>query len=387
MDQLSSSSSYLLGFIIMDRINYMNLKTGEIHNDIWDYLYTDNWKNIHPENFEYNNLIGVSNRKNSKPVVGHFLPLEKGMKWLSVEKKIIDPTYVPDIFEANLDSFLTAAEAFFNKFKDKKIGVQLSGGLDSSIIIGLLKHFKIPFYLIGLTTRRYEFRTERHIQQIISNWAIDTILIDYELHLPLSNLDKIPKHQYPNLLVNNYSANNAMAIECNRLGIQVLFTGAGGDNVFAEAIPFCKNQCNWIPQTFGDSWLAENVYSIFNIDLISFYEDEGILDAIYNLRIGQPEDNTKLWARNFFKEFIPSELVQFSYCADFWGLYISGLQNALTHVKILCNRAFELTNNDFFSNESIDTLLSQDLFSAKKEVFQKIEARISLAIWINTLHK
>lgn len=370
-----------------NNIHFRNIKTGEYSNDIWSFLSHNGCNDIHPENFEHNNLIGVLKRKDAKPVVGDFIPIYKGMVWDFEEKKAIDPTYVPKIFEVDIDSFLKATHLFFKQYENKRIGVQLSGGLDSSIIIGLLKHFQIPFYLVGLTTQRYEFRTERHVQQILSKWAIESVLIDYEKYLPLSNLQEVPKHQYPDLLVNNYSSNKAMALECKRLGIQVLLTGEGGDNVFAESIPTEPELCTWIPQSFGDTWLAEYVYKPFDVDIIPFYENKGVLDAIYNLRISQGEDNSKLWARHFFKEFIPKELMNFTYCADFWGIYISGLQKAIPQIKILCNRAFELSQNLYFSKESIDDLLSQDLLSAKKEVYQKIEARIALAVWINSLNR
>lgn len=364
---------------------FLDIQTGNFHIDIWDYLKTDGWKNIYPENFEYNNLIGVLKRKEAKPVVGYFIPIYKGMKWLPEQKKVIDPTYIPNLFDANLDTFLDATLLFFKQYEGKKIGVQLSGGLDSSIIIGLLNHFNIPFYLVGMCTNRYEFRTERFVQDVLSNWAVDAVLIDYENYLPLSNLNEVPRHQYPDMLVNNYSSNKAMALECQRLGIEILLTGEGGDNVFAESIPSDPSQCTWIPQSFGDTWLAEYVYNPCGVDIIPFYEDKGVLDSIYNLRIGQSEDNPKLWARHFFKEFIPQELVNYTYCADFWGIYISGLQKAIPNIKILCERAFELTQNKYFSQESIESLLGQDLLSAKKEIYQKIEARIALAVWINSL--
>ncbi len=367
-------------------INYINLNTGEHLDTIWDYLNTDGWKNIHPENFEHNNLIGVLKRKEAKPVVGDFIPIYKGMEWIVEEKKAIDPTYVPKIFEATIDSFFKAAYLFFKQYENKKIGVQLSGGLDSSIIIGLLKHFQIPFYLVGLSTERYEFRTENYVQQILSKWAIESVLIDYENYLPSSNLEEVPKHQYPDLLVNNYSSNKAMVLECKRMGVEVLLTGEGGDNVFAEPIPSDPKQCTWIPQSFGDTWLAEMIYAPFGVEIVPFYENQGVLDAIYNLRIGQGEDNAKLWARQFFNELLPQELVEFTYCADFWGLYISGLQKAIPQIESLCKRAFDLTQNLYFSKESIDNLLNQDLLSAKKEVYQKIEARVALAVWINSLN-
>jgi hypothetical protein len=105
--------------------------------------------------------------------------------------------------------------------------------LDSSIIIGLLSHLNIPFWLIGMTTKRYEFRTERHIQELLFPLAAEAILLDYDSHLPLSQLLEVPSHQHPELLSINYGSENAMAMACEQLGIEVLLTGDGGDNLVA----------------------------------------------------------------------------------------------------------------------------------------------------------
>lgn len=367
--------------------HFRNIITGEYVENLWKYLNPINWENIYPESFEYNNLIGVLNRSEAKPVVGEFIPIYRGMKWDDTSKRVLDPTYIPKRFNADMSALLEAVSAFFKQYEGKKIGVQLSGGLDSSIVIGLLKYFKIPFYLVGMSTTRYEFRTERHVQQLLREWAVESVLLDYESYLPLSDLQEVPKHQHPDLLVNNYSSNRAMALECKKLGVEVLLTGEGGDNLFAEAISMKPEHCTWIPQSFGDTWLPEMVYSPCGVDLVPFYEGKGILDAIYNLRIGQNEDNAKLWAREYFKEFIPSELVNYTYCADFWGIYISGLQKVIPEIKVLFEKSFEITQNKYFSQKAINELLSQDLLNAKKDIYQKIEARIALAVWINSLNK
>lgn len=39
--------------------NFINIQTRDYFKSIWDFLNTDGWKNIQPENFEYNNLLGV----------------------------------------------------------------------------------------------------------------------------------------------------------------------------------------------------------------------------------------------------------------------------------------------------------------------------------------
>ena len=61
--------------------------------------------------------------------------------------------------------------------KNKKFGVQLSGGLDSSLIIGILRNVGIEPVLIGLSNDRYEFRTERIIQEILLDGLSNNQLI------------------------------------------------------------------------------------------------------------------------------------------------------------------------------------------------------------------
>jgi asparagine synthetase B (glutamine-hydrolysing) len=343
------------------------------------------WRYIIPENYEYNIILGLLKRPSWKPELRNILPIYPGMKWQDNEKQVEDPYFKPTTKETCLKNFLKAAESFFEKYSDKKIGVQLSGGLDSSIIIGLLKYFNIPFSLVGMCSSRYEFRTERHIQNLLSEWSNKTSLIEYDNHLPFFELKKIKPFQHPNHLCLNYSANNAMSNECEKLGIDILLTGSGGDNLFSDAISKNPKECNWIPQVFIDSWSNDIIYAPKNVKLIPFYENRQIIDIIYNLRMGQKEDYTKSWARDFFKEFLPSELVNYTYCADFWGLYISGLQDSLHITKELCNRAYELTEHPYFSNFAINEMFNQDLLNVDKSMYQKIESRISLATWLNSL--
>ncbi len=332
-------------------------------------------------------MQGLLKRTFWKPELKNILPIYPGMKWCEEKKQIEDPYFIPVKQETGLKDFLNAAESFYAIYSEKKIGVQLSGGLDSSIIIGLLKNFGIPFSLVGMSSTRYEFRTERYVQHILTKWGNTTTLINYEDHLPLSDLEKVPPFQHPDHLCLNYSAANAMALECKNLGIEVLLTGNGGDNVFAEDVPENPEHCKWLPQIFIDSWLNDIVYAPKGVQLVPFFGDKQIMGALYNLRKGQPEDNPKVWARRFFKDFLPQELVNYTYCADFWGLYIDGLHSALTTVRKLCNRAYELTKHPYFSDKAINELLQQDLLNANKSMYQKIESRISLAVWLNALIK
>lgn len=364
---------------------YVDLLSGKKTSDLWGFLRSVGWKLLVPENFEHNNLKGVLRREEWKPVLGNILPIYQGMVWDDRTKTITDPVYNPQRSVSSLDSLLTAASNFFDRYQGKRIGVQLSGGLDSSIIIGFLRYFGISFHLIGMSTTRYEFRTERHIQQKLRAWGEYSKLIDYEEFLPMSFLEDVPPFQHPDLLVLNYGSESAMAKECLAQGIEILFSGDGGDNLFAEPIPVNYEECSWLPQVFSDNWLVDNIYAPYGVELIPFYADPGIMDAIYNLRLGQQEDNSKLWARKFFKPFIPEELSNFTYCADFWGLYIDGFQQALPTIRKLINKAFDLTRHPYFSIESCKKLLSQDLLHMNKQMYQVLESRTALAVWVNSI--
>ena len=81
------------------------------------------------------------------------------------------------------------------------------------------------------------------------------------------------------------------------------------------------------------------------------------------------------------------ELVNYNYCADFWGLYISGLQNAIPTIEGLFKQAFELTKSKAFADTEFERLIRQDLLNAKKEMYQVIEARTAFAVWLNSLKK
>jgi len=354
---------------------------------IWPLLEQGAWKLIIPEAHEHNTMKGILNRTAYLPVIPNILPVYPGMEWCNSEGTLKDPHFKPERREASFQQVLVAAASLFAQFGNRHIGVQLSGGLDSSIVIALLRHLGIRFSLVGMTTARFEFRTERQIQNRLAEWGDDSILLDYEEHLPMSSLVEVPMHQHPDLYSLNYASNKAMARACERLGIDVLFTGNGGDNVFAEAMPTDFAACTLMPQVFVDSWLDDLVYAPSGVQVVPFYANTDMINTIYNLRAGQGVDYTKRWARHIFKDLLPRELVDFTYCADFWGLYIDGLMNAAPTVRCLFQQAYDMTMQPYFSPKAVDELLGQDLLRAEKSTYQRIEAGVSLAVWLSALAK
>lgn len=371
-------------------LRFHHRPSGEVVNSIWRELRLEGlWRQADFAAHEANTLKGAGDRSGWLPIFAEWFPLDAGQTWCPHTNRAIDPIHISSaIGEGSLKDFLEAARTFFARFNGRKIGVQLSGGFDSSLIIGLLRHFGIPHGLVGLESARYEFRTERTIQHRLAEQNSDVILIDEATCLPCSRLREIPAHQVPDLLSSlNLAQDYDMAVACKRLGIEVLLSGGGGDNLLGAAVTMDPAACAWRPQTFTDSFLVDLVYRPMGIEFLSFFGDPGIVDACFRLRRGQGNDTLKKWARRFFSDFVPRELAEYTYCADFWGRYIDGLCAALGPMRELHSEARELSGNAFFDAVWLERLLAEDLYRPRKELYQRIEARISAAVWVVSMAK
>jgi hypothetical protein len=129
--------------------------------------------------------------------------------------------------------------------------------------------------------------------------------------------------------------------------------GGGGDVAFRSEV--FGNECSWNPAIFNDSWLQDMVFTPKGVQVISFFGDHSILECIWNLRREQKTDRNKLWARNFFRDYLPKELVEFTYKADFRGLYIDGLVNSLPEIRSLHSKAYELSKSPYFEEANFRT--------------------------------
>lgn len=365
---------------------YRHLSSGRTVDSIWHELKEEGiWRSADFEAHEANTLAGAGDRSDWLPILADWFPIANGQIWCSQRNRPVDPTHIPSEGPGSMDDFLQAVRTCFDSFRGRKIGVQLSGGVDSSLIIGLLRHFEIPHGLVGLRPDRYEFRTEQRVQDRLAARNSDVELIPVDSCLPCSRLEDVPPHQIPDLLSLNYSQDQAMAYACKRLGIEVLLSGGGGDNLLGQAVPNDPRVCRWRPQTFTDPFPVEIVYRPQGIEFQSFYGDSGVVDAIWRLRRGQSDDYRKLWARQFLRQFLPQELVDYQYCADFWGISIDGILKALNEIRQIHQKAFLITGNSYFAETNFDSLLAHDLCRPCKDLYQRIEARISSAVWIYSL--
>ncbi len=366
---------------------FINVTTGDHCQSFWPVLTAETRLNAtRPELYE-RLAIGSGHRTTA---AAHFFPdhcvLYPGWQWNPTTCAPHPTIFSPFGKAGNTRDFFLAAEAFFDTLGAKKIAVQVSGGLDSSLIIGLLKLFKVPHLLIGMASARYEFRTERVIQEYLASSCSDACLLDYEAHLPFSGLAAVPAHQCPDLASINYSSSKAMACACESRGVDVLISGAGGDMILGNAMrSTLPIPCH--PHFFNDAWLQETVFTPSGVTCISFFSDPNIAGSLCRLRQGYSADISKLWARNVFSDLLPFHLVDSVYKADFWGHYVDGLQQALPFVLAANERAYEITRKRHFSPDRLRTLVNADLFSSNMSLYQTIEARLSVALWYSSFRE
>jgi hypothetical protein len=286
--------------------------------------------------------------------------------------------------KSDLSDLLSTIKRLLNIIKREGIAVELSGGLDTSIIIGLLDHLGVKPLLIGMKSDRFEFRTERIIQELFIEKFPNAHLISYEENQPFKDLVNTPVHQLPSPTSVFHSQGIPIAKLCNKNGINILLTGMGLDALFCDS-PYMdghqRHPDSWFSWMLDDDWFNEYVYGKFGINCQSAAASNSLIRIIWSMRQGQGEDLKKWWARNTFADFLPSELVQFAYKADHNGNYIDGIWKATDGIRTIFRTAYEVTGFEELNIRSLDDLISniQMRDDKKDKIFL---ARVSFANWI-----
>lgn len=348
--------------------------------EIWEELASGYLEKSHLEVFEANVLLGkVRNSDHAKVLADHF------HYYSNQEISRADGTrdYKSFVPSSGMP-FLKAAEVFFSKYSHESIGVQLSGGLDSTLIIGCLRHLGVPHTLIGYTTDRFEFRTERHVQELLLGNAAG-LLLNHDETLPFSGVRDVPPHQVPETVSLGHNIGARLADEAQRLGITLLLSGTGGDLLLGGDAS--ASRCSWRISMFDNPFEQDLIYSPRRITCRSFYSDPEIASSIWTLRRGQREDSRKSWARRHFGNLLPMELVDYAYKADFWGLRIDGLSENKTGLLQLEEEAYDLTRMEYFRKNSIKPLLEMPNTQCEMDINQRIEARAAAAVWVVSLKR
>lgn len=374
------------------KYKFYNLRSNNIQDNIWKELQNGMWRSFDIDAYlnnekQYAENVEHKDQIHNQLMFPHYAIIAPGHIWNTQKYDTeIEYTKIPLIEDCDRSSLISTIERYFSKFQGKKIGVHLSGGLDSSLIMAWLHKLKIPFTAIGFKSDRWEFRTERRIQSLMAEWAEYAELIDVEEYPFYSRLDGIPKTQTPySIPIKNGALSHQLALRFKRQNVDVVFTGQGGDTLFVN--PIQRNSDLQLP--IGDEFeLADEndlFYKPLGMQLISPYACMNIISQISSLRIGQSQDVPKWWARYYFNDILPKELSNYSFAADMFGLSQSGLEEAKPTTKQLFEEAYELTGNHNFSPVETKHFLERNVFELEFTTYIGYTSRIAVAAWLYAL--
>lgn len=282
------------------------------------------------------------------------------------------------------ESLYGVIRRYVNFFSNKRIGVELSGGLDTSLIISLLRHLNIDYSLVAFVSDRYEFRTERKIQEIYGS-AAETKYISYANCVPFWALQDAPLHPYPDATSLFHHRQQLAATAAKELGIDVLLNGDAGDNLLGH--PIVTNQNNRRPDGFerwmiSDDWTNLHVYQPIGLTYLSAFALPTIIRYILKLREGQAEDSKKMWARDHFKDVLPRELTDYAYKASHDGWFANGLQIVSNDVYNISKLTHSIIKDDsIHPDEVVNSALNYRFLSHDQQTI--FLSKLSFATWVN----
>lgn len=243
----------------------------------------------------------------------------------------------------NKEKLLKEVTKIIGNFSNAKVGVELSGGLDSSLIIEALLKNNIDPILIGFTSDKFEFRTERIIQDYYKKKVSDSILLKYEDCYAFDNLTNVPSHPIPVCNSHFFYRHTTMARVAKKNNLDILFSGEAGDQLFGfeSNLNNFKMTNNFNYWNLAEHWSDQYVYRKYGVKYLSAIALGSLPSMILSLRFGQKKDPMKLWARNYFKDCLPKELSNYAYTAYHDGWVMDGLLNALESILEMSQKTYD----------------------------------------------
>lgn len=288
--------------------------------------------------------------------------------------------------EANLKTVFNCIEKYTNAFSGKKIGVELSGGLDTSLIIESLRYLNIDISLIGFVSDRYEFRTERIIQDKYEKEFKNTLCIPYEKCVPFSYLSDAPLHPFPTGSSLLHYRQKLSANAAKQLGIDILLNGDAGDNLLCHDFEKSSEKAlvgdyqRWM---ISDDWMNIHFFKPLGISYVSAFSLTEITRILLQLRKSQKEDSKKMWARNFFKSILPYELSNYAFKASHDGWVASGLKMVSNDIHKICDATHNIINHPLIHPDKMTQLALRYEFAGHSEQVEFL-AKLSFATWVNS---
>jgi hypothetical protein len=261
-----------------------------------------------------------------------------------------------------------------------KIAIEISGGLDSSIVIGMLESLGYEPILIGTFSELYKFRTEKYIQETIAK-KFKNVILSESFSLQFTNLLETPAHFLPSFtsLHHNIAANTMQLLKEH--DVKYVFQGVAFDSMLVEPVNNNANDIRW--PSLQDNWLHDYVFSPQGSAYIDIAALSPVKQVLLSLRNGQAVDYRKWWARKFFSSVIPPELSNYAYKANFGPLWWDGLLSNSDQITEIVDTAWQITALPIFENFKMQSLFDDMNNGAGRAGF----AMIGYANWVHSLHK
>lgn len=366
-------------------LQFINRVTGAVIGDFDVQLVDGLWQYFDVEAWMRSNKLHPSEIHKAQPLFSDIHHIKPGVKWSNATNSIELDLYHPKERKYSVDTLLEVSEKFFKSLNANRIGVHLSGGFDSSLIMCILHKLDIPFVPIGLKGDTFEFRTERLIQEDIASWGQDALLIGLDEVAFYSQIDKLPPHRIPCGIFKGYTGSCALADAFAERGCDVVLTGQGGDTLFVDKVKDIRDLSFNIGNEFENHEEQDLIYSARGIKLVSYFSQPEIINLISTARIGQPFDALKMWARHEFRDILPHRLVSHSYFADFFSLTRDGLMEARPIIARLLEEAYERLRHPIFSSKATKGLLNRNIYGFEYTDYIEFCSILAVAVWIHSL--
>lgn len=368
MKIINNNSSKLLYF------DSSNLK---VHDCISNILTIDKLREADYKNHSFNSRHLVQGPDVYKPVIKNIYPIPQKSFWKYDNLKfkcLNNLKYNSNRLETDY-----IIKKIIKPLKKYNVAVELSGGLDSSLIIDILRNQGIDPFLIGFSSDKFEFRTERYIQNLLSAGRNKHILIPSKCIRPFKLLLNTPYHQLPYHSSLWYYAKTKIAELCKDQNIDILVSGMSGDAIFCEEVQD-EFPMAWLYWKMDYGWFNQYIFKEKSIIYTPAYS-RALVEEIFHLRKGQLYDSQKNWARQYFKKYLPTELSNYSYKADHIVELIDGFIDAYSDVEKLFYITNTIVSSSDFNKIEFEKLYD-NVYKYDGNQVHDIFSKVSFANWV-----
>jgi hypothetical protein len=279
---------------------------------------------------------------------------------------------------------------YLRVIEHQKIAIELSGGLDTSVVIEFFRKHKINCHLIGFTSNRWEFRTERAIQEYYLEKNNTHTTYSYESCPSFDDLTNTPPHPLPQQESLFYKRHMIAAEATKIAGCKYLMSGEAGDQIFGFPVTDVYTK-TLLPGGYGywslaEIWNAEFVYKRIGIEYISALGVGNIPSFILSRRNQKESDHMKLWIRNELNSTLPTMLSKYAYKGFHDGWVSDGLRLAEKELWAISCVAYQAIKHESLEPEKL--IFDSKLYSSLSEDGRKaFLLRLATVNWIHSLYK